>query len=101
MFNALALGGLNQDYCPWHSFLMYYIDILFIALPYWTLIPPFVLRHNIFLTTMNDQTKTVIFKLEDLQINYPSVKKNIHMILNELPAHLQEILKNKSWLNCK
>jgi len=23
------------------------------------------------------------------------------MILNELPAHLQEILKNISWWNCK
>jgi len=37
---------------------------------------------------MNDQTKTITFKLEALQINYPSVKKDIHTIFNELPAHL-------------
>ena len=37
---------------------------------------------------MNDQMKTIIFKLEDLQINYPSVKKDIHKISNELPAYL-------------
>jgi len=76
---------------------MHYVDILFIALPIWTSTPPLVLCHKIILTTVNDQTKTIIFKLEDLQINYPSIKKDIHMILNELLAHLQEILKNISW----
>lgn len=67
---------------------MYYVDILFIALPYRIPIPPLVLYHKIIQTAMNDQMKTIIFKLEDLQVNYPSVKKDIHMILNELPAHL-------------
>jgi len=46
---------------------MYYVDILFIALPIWTSTPPLVLCHKIILTTVNEQTKTIIFKLEDLQ----------------------------------
>jgi hypothetical protein len=43
-FNTLALEGLNQEYCLWHSFLMYYEDILFIALH--TGHPPLALCHN-------------------------------------------------------
>jgi hypothetical protein len=72
---------------------MYYVDILFNALPNWTPIPPLVLCHKIIPISMNDQTRIIIFKPEDLQINYHSVKKDIHTILNELPAPLRDFEK--------
>jgi hypothetical protein len=88
MFNALALEGLNQGYWLWHSLLIYCVDILFIALPYWIPIPPLLLCHKIILTSMHDHKKSIIFKLEDLQRNYNPEKKDTHMILNKLPADL-------------